>query len=84
MINNRLRSQCGVRQIVGFIEYHHHEIGTLRYIGKFGRVQKVERLGATDFVVSFMDVRSAQKAHSTEPKFQGHQLRIAFHEQSKK
>lgn len=51
---------------------------------RFGRVQKVERLGATDFVVSFMDVRSAQKAHSTEPKFQGHQLRIAFHEQSKK
>uniref|UniRef100_A0A915Q817 RRM domain-containing protein n=1 Tax=Setaria digitata TaxID=48799 RepID=A0A915Q817_9BILA len=50
----------------------------------FGRVQKVERLGATGFVVSFMDVRSAQKAHSSEPKFQGHQLRIAFHEQSKK
>uniref|UniRef100_A0A1I7VHL4 RRM domain-containing protein n=1 Tax=Loa loa TaxID=7209 RepID=A0A1I7VHL4_LOALO len=50
---------------------------------RFGRVQKVERLGTTGFVVSFMDVRSAQKAHSTEPKFQGHKLRIAFHEQSK-
>ncbi|VDM13234.1 unnamed protein product [Wuchereria bancrofti] len=41
-------------------------------------------MGTTGFVVSFMDVRSAQKAHSAEPKFQGHQLRIAFHEQSKK
>ncbi|VDM97035.1 unnamed protein product [Thelazia callipaeda] len=31
-----------------------------------------------------MDVRSAQKAYSADPKFQGHQLRIAFHDQSKK
>ncbi|VDK80119.1 unnamed protein product [Litomosoides sigmodontis] len=54
------------------------------FFSTFGRVQKVERLGATGFVVSFMDVRSAQKAHSTEPKFQGHQLRIAFHEHNKK
>uniref|UniRef100_A0A7I4K4Z1 Msx2-interacting protein n=1 Tax=Brugia malayi TaxID=6279 RepID=A0A7I4K4Z1_BRUMA len=53
------------------------------FFSTFGRVQKVERLGTTGFVVSFMDVRSAQKAHSAEPKFQGHQLRIAFHEQSK-
>ncbi|EJD74291.1 hypothetical protein LOAG_18374 [Loa loa] len=53
------------------------------FFSTFGRVQKVERLGTTGFVVSFMDVRSAQKAHSTEPKFQGHKLRIAFHEQSK-
>lgn len=54
------------------------------FFSTFGRVQKAERLSSSGVVVSFMDVRSAQKAHSAEPKFDGHQLRITFHDQSKK
>uniref|UniRef100_A0A915BDJ7 Msx2-interacting protein n=1 Tax=Parascaris univalens TaxID=6257 RepID=A0A915BDJ7_PARUN len=53
------------------------------FFSTFGRVQKAERLSSSGVVVSFMDVRSAQKAHSAEPKFDGHQLRITFHDQSK-
>ncbi|VDK45085.1 unnamed protein product [Anisakis simplex] len=54
------------------------------FFSTFGRVQKAERLSNNSVVVSFMDVRSAQKVHSAEPKFDGHQLRITFHELSKK
>ncbi|MCP9261313.1 Msx2-interacting protein [Dirofilaria immitis] len=80
-----LRDNMHCPSIIFHFSSHLCAVGSLRgpKIG-FGRVQKVERLDATSFVVSFMDVRSAQKAHSMEPKFQGHQLRIAFHEQSKK
>uniref|UniRef100_A0A915CQS4 RRM domain-containing protein n=1 Tax=Ditylenchus dipsaci TaxID=166011 RepID=A0A915CQS4_9BILA len=60
------------------------------FFAGFGRVQKVlkvasdvEGVDKEAYIVSFMDVRSAQKAcssHGGEPKLDGHQLRIQFHE----
>ncbi len=45
----------------------------------FGRVQKVDRLDANSAVVSFMDVRSAQKANG-DHRLDAELLRTSFYE----
>ncbi len=48
---------------------------------RYGRVQRVQRLDATHVVVSFTEVRAAQKAHADDAK---HALRTSFYEQHNK
>ncbi|CAD5211839.1 unnamed protein product [Bursaphelenchus okinawaensis] len=53
------------------------------YFSTFGKVQKVEQKDNSDapeFIVSFMDVRSAQKAQNSELQLQGHALGIKVHD----
>uniref|UniRef100_A0A914W272 RRM domain-containing protein n=1 Tax=Plectus sambesii TaxID=2011161 RepID=A0A914W272_9BILA len=50
------------------------------FFSSFGRVQKINRLDANSAVVSFMDVRSAQKANG-EHRFDADLLRASFYEQ---
>ncbi|CAD5216009.1 unnamed protein product [Bursaphelenchus xylophilus] len=51
------------------------------YFSTFGKVQKAEpKADAEELIVSFMDVRSAQKAQNSELEINGHPLSVKVHD----